>query len=238
MNVCHDGQRPSRSVLAIMAAGVAAAMMFACGCAAESPESPRRISAPSGGDPGVFEKPVVYLYPTEPMEVDVSLSSPERLTSSYPKYDGGWHVSAFPGGTLSDDSGRTYYALFYEAEPESELAMADGWCIAASDVPAFLEEKLSALGLNEREADEMIMYWLPMMQEKEYCLVRFAEPWEIDDQMALDVSPVPDSVIRVLMEICPGDEPRHIEEQQLPETPERDGFTLVEWGGTVMREDA
>ena len=47
----------------------------------------------------------------------------------------------------------------------------------------------------------------------------------------LTVSPAPDSVIRVFMTWYASDEPRDITAQQLPSF-EREGFTVVEWGGS------
>ena len=53
----------------------------------------------------------------------------------------------------------------------------------------------------------------------------------------LNVSPAPDTTIRVFMVFTPLDEAVDIpEEQQLqmPETPVRTGFTVVEWGGSEV----
>ena len=48
----------------------------------------------------------------------------------------------------------------------------------------------------------------------------------------LDVSPTPDTQIRVFMTYYASDTPVDIPEQTLPHY-ERTGFTLVEWGGSV-----
>lgn len=53
-------------------------------------------------------KPVIYLRPEAVMEVTVQLDYAGTLTCTYPTYDGGWHVSAAPDGTLTDASGQTY----------------------------------------------------------------------------------------------------------------------------------
>lgn len=66
-----------------------------------------------------IEKPVVYLYPESEMDVTVSMEHPERLTCTYPETDDGtWSVVAEPDGTLTDEAtGRSLYALYYEARP-------------------------------------------------------------------------------------------------------------------------
>ena len=62
------------------------------------------------------KKPIVYLYPTKTTKVNVMLSNPERLTTDYPDYQKGWTVTAQPNGTLTDQNGKKYYALYYESK--------------------------------------------------------------------------------------------------------------------------
>ena len=48
-------------------------------------------------------KPVIYLYPEEETDVSVTLAYDGTLTCTYPNYKTGWHVSAKPDGTLTDE---------------------------------------------------------------------------------------------------------------------------------------
>jgi hypothetical protein len=52
--------------------------------------------------------------------------------------------------------------------------------------------------------------------------------------MPLDVAPAPDTIIRINMEWKALDAPIKVKQQNLPATPIREGFTLVEWGGTIL----
>ena len=52
--------------------------------------------------------------------------------------------------------------------------------------------------------------------------------------MPLEVNPKPDTVIRVLMIYKPLNKKIKVKEQKII-TPERKGFTLVEWGGTELK---
>ena len=52
--------------------------------------------------------------------------------------------------------------------------------------------------------------------------------------MPLEISPKPDTIIRVLMEYKPLKKYIQIEEQKLCSS-ERNGFTVVEWGGTEIK---
>ncbi len=116
----------------------------------------------------VAEKPVIYLYPEEGTDVDVSLSLAGEMTCTYPAYGNGWHVTASPDGTLIDEDGKAYYALYREGELKTEYDLTKGYCVAGSDTAAFLEEALNVRGLTAREANELIIYWLPQMQENEH----------------------------------------------------------------------
>ena len=100
--------------------------------------------------------------------------------------------------------------------------------------PFTVEEKLEVLGLNELEAEEFIVYWLPRLQENEYNFIRFATMEEINRNMPLEFSIEPDTLIRVLMEFKPLDNYLEVPEQKL-ETRERNGFVAVEWGGVELK---
>ncbi len=180
-----------------------------------------------------YAKPVLYLYPTEETNVTVTFAHPERLTTVYPAYNDGWSVHASPDGTLTDDRGRSYYALYWEETSDTPYYdFTDGFCVAGEDSAAFLEEKLAALGFTEREANEFIIYWLPIMEASEYNIVRFELTDEREASNALCITPKQDSLLRMAMHIKAVDEYTYIAEQELP-TFERNGFTAVEWGGCV-----
>jgi hypothetical protein len=66
------------------------------------------------------------------------------------------------------------------------------------------------------------------MEKNEWNLIRFETKAEQDKNMPLNITPEPDTVIRVMMEWRSIDRPIDIPEQQLV-TPERVGFTVVEW---------
>lgn len=183
-------------------------------------------------DSDVVYKPVIYLYPTKDMNVIIKLGKEENLTVTYPKYNNGWNVYAKVDGNLTDENGRNYYALYWEGLSYDIDGMTDeGFVVKGEDTIEFLEEKLSLLGLNERESNEFIMYWLPKLQNNKYNYIRFATSEEIDNSMPLYITPSADTIIRVLMLYKPLDEMIDIKEQKLI-TPKRNGFTVVEWGGS------
>ena len=187
---------------------------------------------PSGGEEDL--KPVIYLYPQEETEVTVKLNYAGRLTVTYPEYRDGWHVTAEPDGTLIDpESGKEYSYLFWEGTDETEYDFSQGFCVPGEETAAFLQEHLAQMGLEPREYNEMIVYWLPLMQDNAYNLISFQQ--EAYTQRAeLMIAPEPDSVLRVFMAYKALDEPIEIEPQTV-EPFERSGFCVVEWGGAQVR---
>lgn len=181
------------------------------------------------------EKPIIYLYPENETNVTVKLGNEKILTSTYPKYEDKWMVTAYPNGNLVDlKTGRNLYSLYWEGKNYNSTVTDEGFIVNGSDTISFLEEKLKALGLNERESEEFIIYWLPRMEHNKYNYIRFASIDEINSIMPLYVDPNPDTIIRVLMVFKPLNQKINVKEQKFT-TPERKGFTLVEWGGTEIK---
>ncbi len=180
------------------------------------------------------EKPILYLYPEQKQEVTVEIEYKGRLTHTYPKYQEGWKITAFPDGTLVDKNNRSYYALFWEGVPFEPLSAPDGFLVKGSESISFLEEKLAVLGLTEREANEFILYWLPRLEVNEYNFIHFAQQ-EYLDLCELKLEPKPDTEIRIMMVWEAFEAPIEFEQQILPPTPIRQGFTLVEWGGSQSK---
>ena len=181
-------------------------------------------------------KPIIYLYPENNINVNVNLLNKDKIICSYPKYTTGWNVFAKPNGDLTDlDTGRNLYALYYESENVCDFKVEDdGFVVKSDEIAEFLEEKLSILGLTDREAEEFIVYWLPKLEANKYNYIRFATKEEINNNMPLDIEPNPSTIIRVLMTYKGLEEPIEVEEQNLEKT-ERNGFVVVEWGGTEIK---
>ena len=186
-------------------------------------------------DPDVCYKPVIYLYPQEETEVSVKLDFNGRLTITDPEYGEGWTVTAKPDGTLICE-GREYPYLFWEGKKNYELDTSSGFCVRGRDTAKFLAEKLAYLGLNESESREFMEFWLSAMTGNEYNIITFAGK-DYTDNAKLDIAPSPDTLIRVFMTYTPSSCYVDIPEQTLEPAPERDGFTVVEWGGCVTLTD-
>lgn len=190
----------------------------------------------SPGDPSkvILAKPVIYLYPEEVTDVEVRLDIGGELTCTYPAYEDGWKVTAHPDGTLVDGEGKNYTCLFWEADGKDTFDLTRGFCVAGADTAAFLEEHLAAMGLNARERNEFIIYWLPRMEGNPYNLITFQSE-AYTEQAGLEINPVPDSLLRIFMAWKPLDTWINVEHQTFAPFV-REGFTVVEWGGAELAE--
>lgn len=178
-------------------------------------------------------KPVIYLYPEEAAKVTISLDYDGELTCVYPAMeDGVWTVTAGPDGTLTDGAGQTYNYLYWEGASHWDYDFSEGFCVPGGETAAFLEDALADLGLNRREANEFIVYWLPKMEGNPYNLISFQTD-AYTEHARLTVTPEPDTLLRVFMAWKALDTPTELPAQRLS-APAREGFTVVEWGGTEV----
>ena len=186
-------------------------------------------------DPYVLYKPVIYLYPEQPTEIGVTLQTHgAHLIESIPDYGDGWRVLAQPDGTLTDlADGAQYPYLFWEAALDAPWPkLAEGFLVARDDLAGFLEEKLLYLGLNDAEAGEFIEFWLPRLAANAYNLIHFSGAY-YDGRFPLEITPAPDSLLRVFMVARAAKASERVSPQELAPF-ERSGFAAVEWGGMII----
>lgn len=194
-----------------------------------SSSSSRRSSSKS--EP-LYAKPIIYFYPEEEMDLSVTVTKDYLLTTTYPEYNGGWNIHLEEDGTITiPGSTREYYALYYEANSAQLCAFEEGFYVTSEDAASFLEEKMDFMGFTDRETDEFIMYWLPILENNGQSLVYFEQTEELNVNFPLAFSQDPDTLIRVMMHVQAVDGPISITEQQLTHY-DRNGFVVTEWGGS------
>ena len=178
--------------------------------------------------------PVIYLYPQDETVINVRLSLNGELNTTCPLYDekSGWNVIASPDGTLTDLSGKEYSFLFWEGDIVIRPDLSKGFCVKGEDTALFLERSLKQLGLSEVERDSFIMFWLPELESNEYNVITF-QTESYESAVSMNITPEPDTVIRVNMLWYPLNSYVDMEPQDLTalNPSEREGFTVVEWGG-------
>lgn len=183
-------------------------------------------------------KPVIYLYPKQTDTFTVTLDYQGELTALYPKYTGHWKVVAQPNGTLTNlNDNQEYSYLFYEGALNETYSgqIKEGFVIHKDTAIEFLQKKLSYIGLQPKEYNEMISYWLPQLYEKEFIVIHFLIGDACNSVCKLGYSQKPDTEIRVMLEFYALDKQIDLPLQTLPHY-ERNGFTVIEWGGINVKK--
>lgn len=188
-------------------------------------------------------KPVIYVYSAyDGQQVKVSLDTDNKITCEYPKRDenGVWDVRAFENGSLilNNNNALIYNYLYWEGDGEVDFDFSSGYCVKGSDSAEFLEKILSEIGLNRREANEFIVYWLPRLEANKYNLISF-QTENYTNEYQLKIEPKTSNILRVFMAFKGLEEPVEIEAQDIYELNkgfERQGLHIVEWGGSEVTD--
>lgn len=188
----------------------------------------------------VSAKPVIYLYSQEELDVTIDLDYHGDLTFTYPQLKENWNVQLNQNGIMYD--GKKYPYLFWEGESnhlafnKNDNGSIPGEIVSKDNVIDHLENSLIKLGLNDTEKTDFISFWGPRMTQTEFVLVQFVVDSEYAKQIAeLHVNPRPDNVRRVYMYFSSFEiEPKFETTPQDMNSFNREGFTIVEWGGTEI----
>jgi len=178
-------------------------------------------------------KPVIYLYPEETTKISVKVEPKGGMSYSDPEYNNGWEVISDTNSNITElRSGKVYPYLFWEGRGGIYESPKNGFVIKKEEVHSFLVEKLAKFGLNKKETADFIEFWEPRMQSAPYYFVGFLGNDGMNQLAPLTIDPKPDTVIRILMDFSPLEKPINVRGYDI-RTPERKGFTVVEWGGVL-----
>lgn len=179
-------------------------------------------------------KPAIYLYPEKEERINVKVNTKGKFTLTIPEYKKkGWDVMANPSGVIKDETG-SYPYLYYESIiPNSLISKPDsGYVVETANLREFFATLLPKLGLNSVEAREFINYWIKVLPKENYYFVTPMTAEQIDSIEPLEFLPKPDTLIRVRVYFEGLKQKKTVKEPVLI-TPERAGFTAVEWGGML-----
>lgn len=181
-------------------------------------------------------KPIIYLYPTAPTYVAVQVKTKGKVVVSNPTYpQGGWkNILAFPDGNLQYHK-QPYSELFYESSISTFEKPTQGIVIPTAHLTENLNEILGQLGLVGSEKQEFLSFWVPKLQalNSSYIFFSVLSPTA---KKAIDnviITPKPETQIAFIAYFKPINSPNYGSTLQLPPTPQRIGFTSVEWGGII-----
>lgn len=197
------------------------------------------------------KKPVIYIYNSNSnVEVSLDVNNGE-LFCEYPRHTSNsgktyrWQLETTSDGTLYTVDGNEYSYIFWEALSDmSEYNFDDGvgYCVKGENTEEFLRDTLSNIGLTPKEYNELIVYWLPLMQNNEYNLIKFYGLDKNDiynEEFALTVKEdnnIIKNQLRVFMIWKSSDSEITLEPQDFTnvEFDRYNGTAIVEWGGSEI----
>ena len=178
--------------------------------------------------PPMVKKPAVYLYPQEDSFIEVKVDVNGKFTKTEPEYGNGWSVFVTKEGIIDGK----YDYLFWEADLNKIELPDEGWIVEYAELENWFDANLPKLGLNEKEKRQFEEYWLARLPKSNYYEIKLLSGEFMKQNMDLLVSPEPDTIIRLNFNFRPLSEKTDLTEPVI-ETPERKGFTVVEWGGIL-----
>lgn len=183
-----------------------------------------------------YAKPVIYLYPEIPTLVNVTVKTNGTIVISDPHYpQGGWKdILAYPDGKLLY-KGKQYRELFYESSIENYKKPEKGIVIKTDQLIPELSGILDRLGLIGAEKDEFLSFWVPRLKVLKSPFIFFSliDKTEKEKTDNVIITPRPDTMIDFIAYFKAIPSPVYDNTFQLPPKPERKGFTVVEWGGSI-----
>lgn len=180
---------------------------------------------------GVY-KPNIYIYPTETTPITVTFRYPGGLTKTIPDYSGNWSVVADPNGKLRDGE-NDWDFLFYECITDvSDVQFEEGYIITDENRYAQLSQLIASYGFNEQETKDFADFWDDKLEKG----VRYAAypmlTEIVDVLMPVEITPAPDRIGRLWFAFQEDGVP---EKEACPVVFDRDGYTVLEWGGLFIR---
>jgi hypothetical protein len=176
-------------------------------------------------------KPNIYLYPSKTLQVNVVFSNPHCVTTSIPDYpaDKGWLVQAAPNGKIND----IFDYLFYEASINKAFFQKNiAWVVHADTRKTDFEKILNLYGFNNKEKADFIEFWTKKLDVSKDYQVYPQETFIINQAMPVTINPQPQSISRIWFYFIEKSQ-EQVPEPGSTEKINRNGFTVVEWGGMV-----
>jgi len=179
-------------------------------------------------------KPMIYLYPKRTTEYTIALDSSISVKSMYPKTKHNkWDVIASPEGEIIDKrTKKKYYGLFWDGGYWIPPKTDSGFLIKSERFSEVLDSLLELKGLNYREREECVTFWLEKIAAYPWVKLQFFDH-SFAEQNPIKIDPTPTSFIRVFMVFTGMNSPQIFPAQNIYQY-SRNGDVAVEWGGEIF----
>lgn len=192
-------------------------------------KSPTEASEPIPQDSLItILKPNIYIYPETKISLHVSIIFPRggSVIESIPLYENGWNIEVEPSGKINN----IYDYLFYESENPDLCQYRSGWIVKKDDLTSFFTQNMLATGFIQKEIDDFIEYWIPLLNNYSSYAIYPQYDFDIEKMIQLNFSYKPDRMLRLFYVI----KGLHHDQVSIavPNIPRfvRNGFTVAEWG--------
>ncbi len=160
-----------------------------------------------------------------------------EIVVSDPHYPiGGWeNILANPDGHFQYHN-KTYRELFYETSTTDVKRPSTGIVMDKKNLNSQLTEFIRKIGLTRHdEQQEFLDWWIPKLMNlaSDRIFVSILERDEKDRLDSVEITPKPDTFIDFIVYFAPFSNNETVSPLQLPHTPQRQGFTAIEWGGVI-----
>ena len=202
------------------------------------------IKKPSEFDnyPHAVKKPVIYAYGESGTTFSMAIETEANITFTYPQLNTNWELSIAQNGLLEDKNQQQFPYLFWEGEMNNlnfhqTKGQVIGTIVERKNTVAFLEEKLNQLGFNATEKTDFITFWAPLMEQNDKNFVQFLVDENYNTISTMKITPQPENIRRVYLLFSDAKEmdKNFIDQPKNFVGFDRTGFTIVEWGGTELK---
>ncbi|CAH6418491.1 Hypothetical protein POVN_LOCUS208, partial [uncultured virus] len=191
------------------------------------------------------DKPVLYLYSDTPLavHVEVALQGKAHFGSVYPRFDtatpqqGQWNVRLRDGHMKCQ---RQIPYLYWDTKANNASTMQSlvrgpaSRVLAKVDVEARTRDAIQRAGLQGKEMDDFLLYWLPRLTAFAAVRVCFLTHKEVHTHLErVTITPTPVASLLVFMLFEPTNDALSWDGALPVPTPEKraGGLVAVEWGG-------
>lgn len=176
----------------------------------------------------VAYKPNIYIYPNEEIRLIVKVDFPlgGKVIESIPQYKDSWDITVDQNGKIND----TYDYLFYECEMPNLTQKVYGWIIEKSELEEFFISNMTQSGFNQKETNDFIEYWIPMLTESKYYEIYPQYKSTLDKMVVIKYSVEPKSFYRLFYVIKGRDDDQLELLNPSIEKAKREKYFAVEWG--------
>ncbi|TCD66900.1 hypothetical protein EIP91_000739 [Steccherinum ochraceum] len=165
-----------------------------------------------------LDKPMIYIWTAKSQRVTVNLTLPPEwefaslfpiapVTTSDSRQTTAWRMFTRGGGKLLDEeTGLELMSLSCEMRSKVStsacgfrLGDEDSVLLRVTESVGYLNSSLKALGLHVEARASFLRYFLPSFIGNEYIAIRFLSETLYSQVMNLDITPVPDVLVRIFM---------------------------------------